>query len=271
MQGLEGKVAVVTGGASGIGKAMAEAFRDAGMQVVIADVEPGALDATAAELGVHAFRVDVTMADEVAGLAAAVADRFGTCHVLCNNAGVGGGGLAHELTLADWKWVIDVNLWGVVHGLHSFLPMMLANPDGGHIVNTASMAGLFPLPGAAPYSATKYAVVGISEVLREELQGTAVGVSVLCPGFVRTNIFTSQRNRPAELRNPAPNAAARANNDDIVRIMNETAMDPRKVGDAVLAAVRDDRFWIITHPELLEQARSRRDDLFAGNIEADPQ
>ncbi len=263
MQDLDGKVAVVTGGASGIGRAMAEVFRDAGMQVVIADIEPAALDVTAAALGVDAICTDVTKADEVQQLADAVVERFGTCHVLCNNAGVGGGGRLHDLTLNDWKWVIDVNLWGVVHGLHAFLPMMLANAEGGHVVNTASMAGLFPLPGAAPYSATKYAVVGISEVMREELRDTKVGVSVLCPGFVRTNIFTSQRNRPEELRNGEPNSSARAANDDLIRIVNEAAMDPRLVAAEVLAAVRADTFWVITHPDLLEQARRSRDELFA--------
>ena len=147
MDAVEGKVAVVTGGASGIGKAMAQRFQAAGMHVVIADVEQGALDATAAELGVVGVQTDVSDADSVAALAAAVVDRFGTAHVICNNAGVGGGGVIAGQTLKDWKWIIDVNLWGVVHGLHSFLPLLLANPDGGHVVNTASMAGLSAWPG----------------------------------------------------------------------------------------------------------------------------
>jgi len=262
MQDLEGKVAVVTGGASGIGRAMAEAFRDAGMHVVIADMEPEVLEATATALGVHAIHTDVSRAEDVEQLSAAVVERFGTCHVLCNNAGVGGGGRLQDLTLKDWKWVVDVNLWGVIHGIHAFLPMMLDNASGGHVVNTASMAGLFPLPGAAPYSATKYAVVGISEVMRVELRDTKVGVSVLCPGFVRTNIFTSQRNRPAELRNTGPNSIARAANEDLIRIVNESAMDPRHVATEVVAAVRADSFWVITHPELLDQARQSRKDLF---------
>lgn len=261
MQDVSGKVAVVTGGASGIGRAMAEAFRDAGMRVVIADVEQSALDATAQELGVYGHRVDVTDAAAMEALADDVRQRFGTCHLLCNNAGVGGGGRLEELTLKDWKWVIDVNLWGVVHGLQAFLPMMLANSDGGHVVNTASMAGLSPLPGAAPYSATKYAVVGISETMREELADSSVGVSVLCPGFVRTNIFTSQRNRPQALRNETKKSAARAVNDDMIKMVEQTAIDPRQVGAAVLAAVREDRFWIITHPELLEPYRQRNREL----------
>jgi NAD(P)-dependent dehydrogenase (short-subunit alcohol dehydrogenase family) len=263
MDVLRDRVAVVTGGASGIGRALAAAFRDAGMQVVIADVETGPLQTTASELGVTPYRVDVARAEDMAALAAFVRERFGTCHVLCNNAGVGGGGLVKDLTLKDWKWVIDVNLWGVVHGVHEFLPMLLANPDGGHIVNTASMAGLFPLPGAAPYAATKYAVVGISETLREELAGTGVGVSVLCPGFVRTNIFASQRNRPEELRNETRNPSARQANDDIARQYADSMMEPSRVAAHVVAAVREGRFWIITHPELLEQVRHRRDELLA--------
>ena len=203
MRDLEGKVAVVTGGASGIGRAMAAQFAADGMQVVIADVEAAALEATSGELGVVGVQTDVGDAASVQALADHVCDRFGTVHVLCNNAGVGGGGQIADLTLADWKWVLDVNLWGVIHGLHSFLPRILANPDGGHVVNTASMAGLFASAGMGPYNATKFAVVAISETLSKELQaaGSSVGVSVLCPGFVRTNIFDSQRNRPDALRN----------------------------------------------------------------------
>lgn len=261
MEDLRGKVAVVTGGASGIGRAMAERFRDAGMQVVIADVEATALRSTADALGVVGHQADVTSWEAMESLAAEVRSRFGTCHLLCNNAGVGGGGRMEELTLKDWKWVIDVNLWGVVHGLQAFLPMMLANADGGHVVNTASMAGLGPLPGAAPYTATKYAVVGISETMRAELAGTKVGVSVLCPGFVRTNIFASQRNRPAELRNVEKKQAARAVNDEMIKMVEQTAIDPGAVGAAVLDAVRTGRFWIFTHPDLLAGVRERYDEL----------
>ena len=159
MQELAGRVAVVTGGASGIGKAMAARFAAAGMHVVIADVEEGPLGATADELGVVAVRTDVSDAASVQALADEVVARFGTAHVLCNNAGVGGGGRISTLTLNDWKWVLDVNLWGVVHGLHSFLPLLLANDEGGHVVNTASMAGLSAWPGIGPYNASKYAVV----------------------------------------------------------------------------------------------------------------
>lgn len=260
MRELAGRVAVVTGGASGIGKAMAARFAAAGMHVVIADVEEGPLGATADELGVVAVRTDVSDAASVQALADEVVARFGTAHVLCNNAGVGGGGRISTLTLNDWKWVLDVNLWGVVHGLHSFLPLLLANDEGGHVVNTASMAGLSAWPGIGPYNASKYAVVGISETLALELADSPVGVSVLCPGVVNTNIFESQRNRPAELRNPSRNLGARAANSQVVGM---SGIDPSVVADAVYDAIVDDRFWIITHPELLEHVQARTASLLA--------
>ena len=251
---LTGKVAVVTGGASGIGKAMAARLKAEGMDVVIADIELGALDATADELGVSAVRTDVSDADSVAALADAVIERHGAVHVVCNNAGVGGGGVMSTLTLNDWKWVIDVNLWGVVHGIHFFLPHLLANDDGGHIVNTASMAGLSAWPGIGPYNGTKYAVVGISETLAMELADTDVGVSVLCPGLVNTNIFTSQRNRPADLRNEKRNPSGRIASDEVLKTRG---LDPAVVGELVARSIREREFWIITHPELLSAVEQR--------------
>jgi len=267
MDTVAGKVAVVTGGASGIGKAMAKRFAAAGMEVVIADVEADALRATADELGVVGVPTDVADADSVAALATSVVERFGTAHVLCNNAGVGGGGVIAGATLKDWKWVIDVNLWGVVHGLHSFLPMLLANDDGGHVVNTASMAGLSSWPGIGPYNATKYAVVAISETLEAELRDSQVGVSVLCPGVVNTNIFTSQRNRPAELRNERKNVAARSVNQTI---RTWQVLDPSEVAEQVLDAVLAGRFWILTHPELLGAVDERHQRLMAAGAAATP-
>jgi NAD(P)-dependent dehydrogenase (short-subunit alcohol dehydrogenase family) len=258
MQELAGRVAVVTGGASGIGRAMAKRFVDAGMHVVIADVEEGPLQTTADELGVVGIRTDVADAASVQALADATVERFGTAHVLCNNAGVGGGGVIANATLNDWKWVLDVNLWGVIHGLHSFLPLLLANGDGGHVVNTASMAGLTAWPGIGPYNASKYAVVGISETLAIELRDTAVGVSVLCPGVVNTNIFQSQRNRPAELRNPSRNPSARAANSQVTTMVG---IDAAVVADHVHDAIVDDRFWIITHPDLLTHVEERTHSL----------
>lgn len=251
---LAGKVAVVTGGASGIGKAMATRFRDEGMKVVIADIEQGALDATAAELGVDGVRTDVSDLASVEALGAEVLARHGAVHVLCNNAGVGGGGRLDKQTMRDWEWVVGVNLWGVVHGLQVFLPHIQANTDGGHVVNTASMAGLAAFPGIGVYNATKYAVVGISETLAIELAGSGVGVSVLCPGVVNTNIFTSQRNRPDHLRNPARNTAARAANDQMI---TQEGIDPAIVAEKVAHAIREGEFWIITHPDLLTHVDAR--------------
>jgi NAD(P)-dependent dehydrogenase (short-subunit alcohol dehydrogenase family) len=156
--------------------------------------------------------------------------------------------------MRDWEWVVGVNLWGVVHGLQVFLPHLEGNADGGHVVNTASMAGLAPFPGIGVYNATKYAVVGISETLAIELAGSGVGVSVLCPGVVNTNIFRSQRNRPEHLRNPQRNAAARAANDELV---GQEGIDPSVVADKVANAIREGEFWIITHPDLLTHVDAR--------------
>jgi NAD(P)-dependent dehydrogenase (short-subunit alcohol dehydrogenase family) len=256
---LQGKVAVITGGASGIGRGLAAKCVEEGMHVVIADIEEAPLAATADELGVVAVRTDVADPDSVAALAAATIERFGAVHLVCNNAGVGGGGLIKDLTLKDWKWVIDVNLWGVIHGVHAFLPHLLQNADGGHIVNTASVAGLVAGPGIGPYNAAKYGVVAISETLAAELaaEGSPVGVSVLCPGYVRTNIFTSQRNRPAELRNERKKSAARAANQQIATELQQVGIEPAAVAAQVLDAVRNDRFWIFTHPEYLANIAER--------------
>jgi NAD(P)-dependent dehydrogenase (short-subunit alcohol dehydrogenase family) len=261
---VRGKVAVVTGGASGIGRAMATRFKAAGMEVVIADVEEPVLAATADELGVVGVRTDVADAASVAGLAEATLERFGAVHVVCNNAGVGGGGQIKDLTLKDWRWVIDVNLWGVIHGVHTFLPLLLDNAAGGHIVNTASLAGLVAGPGIGPYNAAKYGVVAISETLASELgEGSPVGVSVLCPGYVRTNIFTSQRNRPAALRNDSKKVAARAANSDLAGTLQAVGIDPAAVADQVLDAILTDRFWIITHSEFLPAIVRRCEGIMA--------
>ena len=203
MDDLAGRVAVITGGASGIGLAMAERFAAEGMRIVLADVERPVLERAAAQLadaGVEVLAVptDVSVAADVEALAAATLEHFGDVHLLCNNAGVGSRGLpVIELPLADFEWVVGVNLFGVIHGLQAFLPRLVAN-DVGHIVNTASTSAFSYLPRMGPYNATKAAVVALSETLRFELEaeGSHVGVSVLCPSWVRTNISTSDRNRP---------------------------------------------------------------------------
>jgi NADP-dependent 3-hydroxy acid dehydrogenase YdfG len=252
------RVAVVAGGASGIGKAMALTFRDLGMQVVIADVEAVALTKAAIELGVTGIQTDVTDAGSVQKLAYAVVDRFGTCDLLLNNAGVAGTGRLTDQTLHDWNWIIDVNLRGVIHVLHAFLPIMLANPQTTHIVNTSSIAGLGAFV-SAPYTATKYAVVGISESMRHELADTTVGVSVLCPGFVNTNLAASERNRPAHLSNT--DTARRKPNKGLLDGTKLHVIEADQVAQSVVTAVRQNDFWIITDPSLLALTLPRADEL----------
>jgi NAD(P)-dependent dehydrogenase (short-subunit alcohol dehydrogenase family) len=266
VQSLKGKVAVVTGAGSGIGKALALRFADEGANVVLADVQEDALISAVAEVrdrGVEALEVltDVSQFESVEAMAEAALERFGTVHVLCNNAGVGGGGRIANQQLVDWQWVLGVNLWGVIHGIHAFLPILEANGEEGHIVNTASVAGLVAGPGIGPYNASKFAVVAISETLFHELaaSGSKVGVSVLCPGYVRTNIASSQRNRPEHLRRESKaSSEARAGNADIASGVS-TGMDPANVAEQVLHAIRANHFWIVTHPELLATVKQRND------------
>jgi NAD(P)-dependent dehydrogenase (short-subunit alcohol dehydrogenase family) len=274
MKDLGGKVAVVTGAASGIGRALAARFVAEGMKVVLADVEEEPLAAVAAELrargaSVVAARTDVTDGAAVAALAALTVERFGAAHVICNNAGVGGvGGPVWALEEADWQWTLGVNLWGVIHGIRAFVPILLAQGEG-HVVNTASMAGLVSHPGMGAYVASKYAVVGISEVLARDLlvAGSSVKVSVICPGFVRTQITESHRNRPAHLagakgaeREAEGGAAA-----DMVRGLVAGGMEPEVLAERAVSAIREDRFYILTHPETVGAVKHRCDDILQGN------
>jgi NAD(P)-dependent dehydrogenase (short-subunit alcohol dehydrogenase family) len=284
MDDFEGKVAVVTGAASGIGRALVGRFGAAGMRVVLADVERAALDRTAAvvarDIGadrVLAVPTDVRDEHQVDALAAATFDRFGTAHVLCNNAGVGVGGLTWTVPADRWRWIVDVNLLSVAHGIRAFVPRMIDQGDG-HVVNTASAAGLLTGPAMAPYYATKHAVVALSESLHFDLQLTGaagVGVSVLCPEWVRTNIADSERNRPdgvgempplvgADDAAPAGGGEAGDGTEgggmrDIVQGLVDGGLDPSDVADEVLAAVRSRRFWIVTHPTTVATAQRRWD------------
>jgi NAD(P)-dependent dehydrogenase (short-subunit alcohol dehydrogenase family) len=247
---LYGKVAVVTGGASGIGRGMVLAFADAGMHVVIADVEVGAAEKVADEaraLGVKAFAVatDVARLESVEALAERVYGELGAAHVLCNNAGVAVFGPLDDMRADDWRWLLGVNLEGVANGLQAFLPRMKAQAGEKHVVNTASIAGIGALPGIGIYTATKYAVVGISETLRLEGAPWGLGVSVLCPGMVRTRIFESQRNRPTELGESKP---ATLTVDPDVGLM-ASMLDPLVVGRRVRAAVQNDELYVFTHPD----------------------
>lgn len=273
MDVIEGKVAVVTGAASGIGLALAQRFGRAGMRVVLADVDQAALaqaaSALAGELGadrVAAVPTDVRDDGAVDALAAATFDRFGTAHVLCNNAGVGAGGLAWTVPADRWRWIVDVNLMGVAHGIRAFVPRMIEQGEG-HVVNTASAAGLLTGPVMGPYFATKHAVVALSESLHFDLQltGAAVGVSVLCPEWVRTNIADSERSRPpevAEMEAPADLDAESVR--ALLQGLVEGGLDPAEVADRVFDAIRAGRFWILTHATTLPAVR-RRWDAIAGD------
>ena len=272
MKEFRDRVAVVTGAASGIGKAMAERFAAEGMKVVMADVEGPALDAAARELEdkgalVLPVLTDVSKAESVEALAKRAFDEFGEVHVLCNNAGVGGGtGLTWDCTLADWQWTMGVNLWGVIHGVKFFVPRMIEQGTDGHVVNTASLAGLISGPGIAVYHATKHAVVSISETLFHELRlaGSQLGVSVLCPGWVNTKILDSDRNRPEELQNgpeeekPLP---MREQMEPMIRGLLAQGSPPSEIAQKVFEAVRDRRFYILPHPQYTNMIRSRMEDI----------
>jgi NAD(P)-dependent dehydrogenase (short-subunit alcohol dehydrogenase family) len=257
-----GKVAVVTGAASGIGLALAERFARDGLDVVLGDVEEGALRSAAERIealgvGVLAVPTDVGDQEAVAELARAAVERFGAVHVVCNNAGVSSGADPWFGPLSAWSWVLGVNLWGVIHGIRAFLPILI-NQGEGHIVNTASIAGLSP--GSGPmYAASKHAVVALSEELFKttKIVGLPVGVSVLCPGWVRTAIMDAERNWPTRLGD----CPSRATAADVLRPHYQQAigegMDPAAVADLVAEAIVAGRFWVLPHPEFVELAVRR--------------
>jgi NAD(P)-dependent dehydrogenase (short-subunit alcohol dehydrogenase family) len=271
MQEVTGRVAVVTGAASGIGLALARRFGAAGMKVVLADIEQVPLDDAVGKLvadGVEAVgRVtDVSKAEQVDALRDATLDAFGAVHVVCNNAGVGSGGALHEVSIADWEWVLGVNLWGVIHGIRAFAPL-LVEQDEGHIVNTASTAGLTSPPFMGPYNVSKHGVVTISETMSAELaiRGSAVGVSVLCPGWVNTRINEAARNRPEHA--PAPESASSPEGDafrDMLENLVRSGLDPADVADMVLDAVLGDRLFVLTHPALNEVITQRTERIVSG-------
>jgi NAD(P)-dependent dehydrogenase (short-subunit alcohol dehydrogenase family) len=265
MRDFKNKVAVVTGAASGIGRAIAERCAAEGMRLVLADIEQDALKEAAAGMpGSMPYRIDVSDAPAMEAMAEAVYKKFGAVHLLFNNAGVAPEGkMTWAQTLDTWKWVIDVNLYGVIHGLRSFVPRMLEAGEEGHVVNTASVAGLHGGPLISPYYATKHAVVGLSESLYMELKiiNSRVGASVLCPAFVRTRIAESFRNRPGgTATDPSGSGEFAAR----IRAMVEHGVPPESIADKVFDAIREERFWILTHPEFNAAIRERVDGMVEG-------
>lgn len=283
MKEFKGKVAVITGGASGFGHEFAKIGARLGMQLVLADIQQDALDRVGAELEaqgaqVLALRCDVRHAAEVQALADAAMARFGAVHLVFNNAGVGSGGLIWENTEADWEWVLGVNLWGVIHGVRIFTPLMLAcakqDPSyQGHIVNTASMAGLLNAPTMGVYNVSKHAVVSLSESLYQDLQlvEAPIGASVLCPYFVPTGISQSHRNRPGDVRNDSQptvsQQAAQAMSDKAVASGKVSA---EQVAERVFDAIREQKFYIFSHPGALGNVQTRMEDIVLQRNPSDP-
>jgi len=265
---LRDRVAVVTGGGSGIGRALVTVFAREGARVVVADIDEAAAGETAEAVRSSggtalAVKTDVTDLAQVQALADRAFSEMGAVDVLCNNAGVALWGALDAATHRDWQWAIGVNLWGVIHGIEAFLPRMIASGRRGHVVNTASMAGLVATRGLGIYNTTKYAVVGLSETLVKDLAPHGIGVSVLCPMGVATRILDSGRNRPAHLRN-ADGDAERA-----VALDGDT-LAPEAVAEMVLSAVLENRLYVITHPEALESIRRRFQRIERAALERKP-
>jgi NAD(P)-dependent dehydrogenase (short-subunit alcohol dehydrogenase family) len=264
MKELGGKVAFITGGASGIGLAMARAFGREGMSVMLADIEAQALQSAVDELRSEQVRAegvvaDVTRRDSLRAAALETIARFGKVHLVCNNAGVGAGGPIGQVPERDWNWVVDVNLLGVVHGMEIFTPLILSHGEGGHFVNTASMAGLVSPPGMEPYCATKYAVLGMSEGWAGQLAPQGIGVSVLCPGFVKTRIHESRRNRP-DAYGPDSRAAAPIEAPPSPVL---SGIDVAPVAARVVEAVKAGELYIFTHPEFKGAVAARFERILA--------
>ena len=258
MKDIQDKVAFISGGAAGIGLGMAQAFVRAGMKVVIADIRQDHLDEALDGFGrnpaVHGIRMDVTDREAMTGAADEAVRVFGKVHVLCNNTGVGVAGPLKLATYDDWDWVMGVTLGGTINGVRTFLPRILEHGEGGHIVNTSSMAGILPHPGMGLYNTAKFAVVGLSESLREELAAENIGVSVLCPGPINTRIHEAEKTRPARFAD-----TGLAETTKVLQKMkdNPLFMDPGTVGEMVLDAIVKERMYILTHAEFGDGIRAR--------------
>jgi NAD(P)-dependent dehydrogenase (short-subunit alcohol dehydrogenase family) len=264
MRDLKGKTAFVTGGASGIGLAVGRALAEAGMRVMLADIEAKpleqAIDAFKGNLPeVRGVVCDVRDYAAVERAAQMTVEAFGKVHVVCNNAGVSGASGADNISLQDWRWVIDINMMGVVHGVKAFLALLKSHGEGGHIVNTASMAGLLGGTGFGAYTASKFAVVGISEALAAELEPQGIGVSILCPGWVATRISEGRRNWPKEYGAPPPKGPLSEQFAELVR----NGMAPSDVAALVVKGIQDNELYIFTHPDMRPWLENRVDRFLA--------
>jgi NAD(P)-dependent dehydrogenase (short-subunit alcohol dehydrogenase family) len=265
MKELKRRVAAVTGAASGLGRAMALAFAGEGMHVALADVaDTSEVFAQVEARGVSALsmKVDVSRAEEVDAFAALVEKDLGPAAVVCNNAGVAPGGETWEVSVDDWRWILGVNLWGVINGVRAFTPRLLAR-NSGHIVNTASVAGLISPPGSAAYNVTKHAVVALSETLHHDLRerGAAVGVSVLCPAYVPTRIAESERNRPQGYVATPLSERMRARKAMLKKAVDSGRLSAEDVARAVVDAVKRERFYVLTHPRIKGAIQARMEDI----------
>ena len=278
MKDFAGKVAVITGAGSGFGREFARIGAGLGMKLALADIQPEALAATAAELRgqgaqVLAETVDVSRGADLERLARRTLDAFGAVHLLFNNAGVAAGGLLWEHTAKDWEWLLGVNLWGVIHGVRTFVPIMLAQGDECHVVNTASVAGLVSPQLMGVYNVGKHGVVALSETLYQDLRvtGARIGVSLLCPAFVPTGIAQSQRNRPDELRDAtAPTASMIASQKASEQAVSSGRISAAAVAQMTFDAIRDNRFYVITHPKILASVELRLNDVIGQRNPSDP-
>ena len=276
MKELKGKVAAVTGAASGLGRSMALAFAAEGMDVALADVDEVSLSAVQEEIlakDVRAItlKVDVSQAAQVEGLRDQALTRLGGLHVMCNNAGVSPLGPVWENSVADWQWILGVNLWGVIHGVRACAPHFIAQ-DEGHIVNTASVAGLIAPPGSGAYNVTKHAVVALSESLQHDLRErkSRVGVSVLCPAYVPTRITESERSRPKELGISKKSPETLAREAMLKKAVTSGKVSADQVAKAVVAAIKEERFYILTHPRIKGAIQARMEDILEGRPPRNP-
>jgi NAD(P)-dependent dehydrogenase (short-subunit alcohol dehydrogenase family) len=276
MKELKGKVAAVTGAASGLGRSMALAFAAEGMDVALADVDEVSLSTVQEEIlakDVRAItlKVDVSQAEQVEGFRDQALTRLGGLHVVCNNAGVSPLGAVWENSVADWQWILGVNLWGVIHGVRAFAPHLIAQNEG-HIVNTASVAGLIAPPGSGAYNVTKHAVVALSESLQHDLRerNSRVGVSVLCPAYVPTRITESERSRPKELAVAKKSPETLAREAMLKKAVTSGKVSADQVAQAVVAAIKNERFYILTHPRIKGAIQARMEDILQGRAPRNP-